>query len=145
MKLTLLRYLLLLDAVVLFLMGVLLIFVPKQVELAFQFKELPEGVGYIIGLWGSVLVTTSFGYVVAAKNPIRHVVWVQVGIARGVLELVLGLVYLARGIVTFHQAGFGIIIAGLIALSYVALYPPKPRLIRGTEGADSCQTKPKTV
>ena len=123
MKLTPLRYLLMLDAAVLFLLGALLIFAPSQVERAFHFPDLPPAVGYMIGLWGCVFATLGFGYVIAATDPLRHVVWVQVGIARGALECVLGLVHLARGIVTFQQAGFGIIIAGLMALAYVALYP----------------------
>ena len=140
MKFSLLRNLLLLDAAVLFLLGALLIFAPKQVELAFQFKELPAGVSYIIGTWGCVFATMGIGYVVAATNPIRHVVWVQVGIARGVLECILGLVYVARGIVTFRQAGFGIIVAALISIAYIALYPRKPRLVNVAE--TSSQTPP---
>jgi hypothetical protein len=68
------------------------------------------------------------GYVVAATQPLRHLVWVQVGIARGALECVLGLVYLARGVVTWRQAAFGIIAAALITGAYLALYP------RGTPG-----------
>jgi cytochrome c biogenesis protein CcdA len=75
MKLTLLRNLLVLDAAVLFLLGALLIFLPAQVELAFHFQDLPAGVAYIIGLWGCVMATMGLGYVVAATNPIRHVVW----------------------------------------------------------------------
>jgi|SRR5580765_1512154 len=123
MKLSLLRGLLILDAAVLFLLGALLIFAPAQVERAFQFKDLPPAVAYIIGLWGCVFATLGIGYVVAATDPQRHVAWVQVGIARGTLECVLGLVYLSRGTVTFQQAGFGIVLAGLMALAYVALYP----------------------
>lgn len=123
MKLTLLRYLLALDAAVLFLLGVLLILAPKQVEFAFQFKDLPDGVSYIIGMWGCILATMAIGYYAAATDPLRHVAWVQVGIARGALELVLGAVYLARGVVTFPQAGFGILIAGLITIAYLVLYP----------------------
>ena len=136
MKLTLLRNLLLLDAAVLFLLGALLIFLPKQVELAFHFQDLPDGVSYIIGLWGCALGTMGLGYVVAATNPIRHVVWVQVGIARGAVELVLGLVCLARGTATFQQAGFGIIVAGLISLGYLLLYPRQPRLVHGAKDGD---------
>src|SRR5450631_3943440 len=136
MKTTLLRYLMLLDAAVLFMVGALLMFLPKQVELAFQFKDMPDGVAYIIGLWGCVLASTGIGYVVAANNPIRHVVWVQVGIARGALELIFGLVCLARGTVTLQQSGFGLVIAGLIVLGYIALYPPTPRLVGGTAGGD---------
>jgi hypothetical protein len=70
-----------------------------------------------------------FGYAVAAANPLRHVVWVQVGILRGACECILGAVFLARGIVTFQQVGLGIIVAALISLGYIALYPRKPRLV----------------
>lgn len=129
MKLTPLRFLLMLDAAVLLLLGAVLIFAPVPVERAFHFQDLPPAVGYMIGLWGCVVATLGLGYVVAATNPIRHVVWVQVGIARGTLECVLGVVYLARGIVTFQQAGFGILVAALISIAYVVLYPRKPRLI----------------
>src|SRR5579872_2684469 len=128
MKLILLRNLLLIDAAVLLLLGGLLIFMPEQVERAFHFNDLPVGVSYIIGLWGCALVTMGLGYVVAATNPARYIVWVQIGILRGAGECILGLVYLARGVVTFQQVGFGIIVAGLMALAYIALYPRGPRL-----------------
>jgi hypothetical protein len=123
MKLSLLRNLLLLDAAVLFLLGALLVLAPKQVETAFGFKDLPQGVSYIIGLWGCVLATTGIGYIVASTDPFRHVIWVQVAIARGALECILGVIYLAQGIVTLPQAGFGIALAALISMAYIALYP----------------------
>lgn len=137
MKLKLLRFLLLADAVILFLLGALFIGAPGKVELAFKFHDLPDAVGYLIGLWGCVFATMAIGYAVAASNPLKHRIWVQIGIARGALECALGLIYLARGIVTFQQAGFGIIVAGLMALAYVVLYPRKPRLV----GAVGVSTK----
>ena len=66
---------------------------------------------------------TVVGTMAAAQDPLRHVVWIQVGIARGAAECLLGLVCLLRGTVTFPQAGFGIIVAGLVAIAYVVLYP----------------------
>jgi hypothetical protein len=123
MKLTLLRYLLMVDAAVLFLLGALLIFAPARVETAFHFHDLPEAVSYLIGLWGCVFATLGCGYVVAATHPIRHLVWVQVGIARGLLECGLGVVYLVRGVVTWQQAAFGIITAATITIAYTILYP----------------------
>ena len=128
MRLSLLRNLLLLDAAVLLVLGALLIFAPQQVETAFHFKDLPAGVNYIIGLWGCVFATMAIGYFVAASNPIRHAIWIQIGIARGAIECLLGLVYVARGVVTFSQAGLGIIVAAFIAVAYLALYPRPPRL-----------------
>ena len=129
MKISLLRYLLLIDAAVLILLAALLVFAPRQIVVAFGFRDLPMAVSYLIGMWGCVLGTLAIGYVVAARNPIKHRVWVQVGIARGGLECAVGIIYLARGIVTFQQAGFGIIVAALISLAYLALYPRSPRLL----------------
>ncbi|HLH55270.1 MAG TPA: hypothetical protein VKY92_16825 [Verrucomicrobiae bacterium] len=123
MKLTLLRYALMVDAAVLFLLGACLIFAPKQVEAAFHFNDLPAAVSYLIGLWGCVFATMACGYVVAATQPLRHIAWVQTGIARGALECVLGFVYLSRGIVTWQQAAFGIITALVITVAYTILYP----------------------
>jgi hypothetical protein len=123
MKQSLLRNVLLLDAAVLFLLGSLLIVAPKQVEVAFQFNDLPQGVSYIVSLWGCVLATLALGYAVAARDPIRHVAWVQVGIARSALECIVGAVYLARGIVTVQQAGFGVVVTALITVAYFVLYP----------------------
>jgi hypothetical protein len=123
MKLTLLRYVLMIDAAVLLLLGALLIFAPKRVEMAFYFNDLPAAVSYLIGLWGCVFATMGCGYVIAATHPIRHLVWVQVGIARGLLECAVGAVYLTRGTVTWQQAAFGIVTAAIIAGAYMFLYP----------------------
>jgi hypothetical protein len=140
MKLFLLRILLLLDAAVLFLLGALLIFAPAQVERAFHFQDLPPAVSYLIGLWGCALATLGIGYFRAAAHPLRHVVWIQVGIARGALECVLGVVCLIRGSVTLQQAGLGTAIAGAIVLAYCALYPRKPRMLKPAETTGPTQS-----
>ena len=49
MKLTLLRYVLLIDAAVLCLLGALLIFAPRQIEAAFGFRDLP-----VLGVVGTL-------------------------------------------------------------------------------------------
>lgn len=118
-----LRILLALDSAVLFLLGSLLLVLPQHVEIAFGFVDLPAGVTYIVALWGCVLLTMAIGYWKAAADPARHIAWVQVGIARGALECGVGIIYLARGIVTFRQAGAGTILAGLVAIAYLIFYP----------------------
>ena len=123
MKTKLLRYLLMLDSGVLFLLGVVLIVAPRQVERAFHFQDLPSAVSYMIGMWGCVFATMALGYALASTDPVRHVAWVEVGIARGALECIFGIVCLARGVVTFQQGGVGIIVAALITLAYLVLYP----------------------
>lgn len=122
-KLRVTSILLALDAAVLFLFGALFLVLPQHVEQAFGFVDMPLGVSYIIALWGCALLTMGMGYWKAAADPVRHLVWVQVGIARGALECGVGIVYLCRGVTTFRQAGVGIILAGLMALAYYLFYP----------------------
>lgn len=125
MRLRWLRAVLVLDSALLFLLGGAFIFLPRETLSFFGFTVLPEGVHYILGLWGCGIATMGIGYFTAALDPLRHVVWVQVGIARGAAECLLGLLYVMRGTVSPQQAGFGIAAAGVIALAYGVLYPRK--------------------
>lgn len=113
------------DAVVLVGMGALFIAVPRRIEAVFHFQNLPVGVDYIIGLWGCVFVSLGLGYALAAVDPRRNVLWVQMGIARGLLEVVFGATCVLRGVVMWEQAAFGIVVAASVALAYAALYPRK--------------------
>ena len=118
-----LRMLMMMDAVVLTGLGALFIAVPRRIEAAFHFQNLPLGVDYMIGLWGCVFATVGLGYALAAVDPRRNVLWVQMGIARGVLEVVFGAICVVRGVVTWEQASFGIFTAVFIAAAYVFMYP----------------------
>ena len=123
MKHSMLRTVLLADAVVLFALGLLFIVVPGQVGVAFQFRDLPPIVNYIISMWGCGLASLALGYAVAARDPLRHIAWVQAGIARGALECIVGVSYISRGVVTFQQGWFGIAVAAFIMLAYIVFYP----------------------
>lgn len=127
-----LRVVLLLDAFLLVLLGGALICAPGKIIAAFHFPPLPQGINYVIGLWGCVMLTMAGGYLVAAADPIAHLIWIQVAIARGVLEFALGLIYLGKGLITWQQGGFGIVVAGAMALVYVALYPKREKAIQLT-------------
>lgn len=118
-----LRVLLVVDAAVLVWLGMAFILLPHQVALRFGFNDLPAGVNYMIGLWGCVLATMAIGYIAAAVNPMRHVVWVQVGIARGTLECLLGIGYAMSGTISWRQGAFGIVVAGGMTAAYAVLYP----------------------
>jgi hypothetical protein len=124
-RLRALRMLLMMDATVLILLGVALVFAPRSIEHAFHFPNLPAGVSYLVGLWGATMATLGVGYAMVASDPARSGVWVCMGIARGIAECIVGAVCVLRGIVTWDQAGFGTIIAGFIALAYAMLHPRK--------------------
>lgn len=123
MKIGLLRNLMLLDAVVLFLLGGCLLVAPQFMQALFDFRALPMTVNYMLGLLGCAFVSLAVGYFLAAADPVKNVVWAQVGIVRGACEVALGMYYVGQGLVTFAQAGFGIILAALFTVAYVALCP----------------------
>jgi hypothetical protein len=128
MKPALLRNLLLLDAAVLILLGLIFILAPGKTLQAFHFQNLPAAVNYMIALWGCVFLTLGFGYFIAASDPYRNIVWVQVGMARGALECIVGIVYVSTGTISWGQAAFGLAAAAFITIAYIILYPriPKP-------------------
>ena len=72
MKISLLRNLLLLDAVVLAMMGVLFIFAPQRIAAFFHFTDLPASMVYLIGLWGCVMLSLAAAYAIVSRDPIRH-------------------------------------------------------------------------
>jgi hypothetical protein len=118
-----LRLFLVVDATLLFLLGAALLIAPDQARTVFHFELMPAAVTYLLGLLGCVFFTLGIGYAVAATDPVRHVAWIVVGIARAVLEMIFGIVCVLRGITTWQQASFGIIIAAIVAAGYVVLYP----------------------
>ena len=127
MKRTLLRMLLMFDAVILFLLGGAFMFVPGRMLILFGFHNTPPGIAYVVGVFGSVYATMGIGYVFAAQSPLRNVAWVQVGIARGVAESLFSLVCVVQGWVSFAQAGFSIVVPALLGVGYALLYPrPAP-------------------
>jgi hypothetical protein len=142
MKLSLLRYLVLLDAVVLAVMGVLFISRGDHVATFFHFTNLPQSVSYLIGLWGCVMLSLAAAYAIISRDPIRHRLWIDIGIIRALLEAAFGIISIARGTVTFSQAGFGAILAGALALAYIILYPRPPRVLQPVA---SESTSPRAV
>jgi hypothetical protein len=131
LKMTLLRVALILDAAILLLLGASMIFMPGAMTEVFQMGAVPASTHYVIGLFGCALATLSWGYCVAAIDPVRHVAWIQLGILRGTVEVVVGLSYVLRGAVTWVQAGFGLGAATVVVVVYCLLYPRRP-----TKGAN---------
>lgn len=115
--------LMMMDATVLVFFGLAFIIAPGQVTRAFSFTQVAPALFFLIGLWGCALATLGVGYGIAAVDPVKHRLWVCVGIARGVSEAIFGLCCLQRGLVTWKQSGLGILLAAFMAIAYLALYP----------------------
>ena len=118
-----LRWLLLLDAAFLFMIGVSLILAPEIVRQVCHFPVFPVEVHYLLAMWGSVLATMSLGYLWCATDPVRNVAWIKVAIARGLLEFVVGLGFLLGHVTNLAQTGLGTGSGLLVAVLYLILYP----------------------
>ena len=127
-KLLPLRLLLVFDGLFLFMVGSALMLVPGPLLLLFRFPSMPHDVHYILAMWGCVLATMGLGYLNCAIDPIRNISWIQVGIARGVVEFVFSVVYTALGMAHISQVWLGMVVGAFVALSYLTLYPNDPSL-----------------
>jgi hypothetical protein len=130
MKMVLLRLLLLGDAAVLLLLGVMMVVDPVKSAALFGFGSLPATTGYLIAMWGCAMVSMGYGCGLAAARPLRHLGWIQAGIVRGAAETLVGCVCVARGSVSVRQAALGTALAAFMAVAYLLLYPRGPRAVR---------------
>ncbi len=118
-----LRLVLLLDSAVLLGLGSGLMLVPERTAVVFHFEALPAAYGVLLGVWGCALLSLGVGCFIAATEPYRHLVIVQIGIVRGLLEVLVCLAAMARGTVTFQQVWLGIVSGAVIAVVYSVVYP----------------------
>lgn len=124
---------LVLDAAVLLIFGLSLMLAPARTAEAFEVALPMPSAELILGMWGAAMATLGAGYFIAAMDPQRHVVLIQIGIARGLIELGLGTGCLLRGVATWRQAGLGIVAGALVAVAYTVLYP-RPRAREAEHG-----------
>jgi len=118
-----LRVLLAADATVLLALGASFMAMPARIGLAFGFYGLAPMECYVIGLWGCALISLGVGCACAAGDPLRNVNWVRAGIVRGALECAFGFIVVGQHMIAWRQAALGTVIAGAIAVAYIALYP----------------------
>src|SRR4051794_39101406 len=85
-----LRMLMMMDATVLAVLGLALIARPVQITRVFGYDQIAPALFYLLGLWGAALLTLGIGYGVAAVDPVRHRLWICIGIARGLVEAIFG-------------------------------------------------------
>jgi hypothetical protein len=123
LKLLLLRIVLISDAVVLVVLGVLLLAASPVMFSLFGLGELAPSAQYIAGMWGALMATMGLGYALAAREPGSSQSWVLAGIIRAVLELGVSTAYLSSGVVSLRSAGLGLALALWFALAYAVLYP----------------------
>jgi hypothetical protein len=88
-----------------------------------SYEAGPKYIPYFLASLGGCFISASVFVIVAARDPLRHILWVKFVILLSILSVVLGLYSVIKGYVNFGQAGMGIIIDAVFAIVFLALYP----------------------
>ena len=105
------------------LLGLGLVFIPGKLLSASGLENVPSYVLWFELIIGIATIVPSFFYILAAQDPLKHIMWVQFAIVWSFFDLIANLYFVFRGIITFNMAGFVIIIDIIFMVALLILYP----------------------
>jgi hypothetical protein len=83
----------------------------------------PAYLPYFLMLIGNAWIGCSVFVIIAARDPLKHIMWVQAAIVWSLLDLITAAYCIIRGIVPFSQAGLVLIINIIFIVAFLILYP----------------------
>jgi hypothetical protein len=110
-------------SVVAIFMGLVYIFFPNQLNEMGGYEKGTGLVIYLLALLGVCYIAAGVFVIVAARDPLKHIMWVQFAIAVAILTVVVVASSIARSLVTFGQEGVPLIFNAVFAVLFLALYP----------------------
>ena len=105
------------------LFGLAYIFVPRQLGAMFGFEEGPAHVAAMAAALGVSWVSACIFLIIAARDPLKHILWVKYAIVFAILSLAAELYSFIIGYMEFSQVVMGIVIHGVFATAFLAFYP----------------------
>jgi hypothetical protein len=105
------------------LFGLGYIFIPEQLGTMFGYEEGPAYVAAFAATIGVCLISACVFLIIAARDPLRNILWVKYAILFAILSLAAELYSTIRGYIDFSQSGMAIIIHAVFAVAFLALYP----------------------
>jgi len=106
------------------------IFVPQQMLAGLE--KGPAYLPYFLMLIGNAWIGCSVFVIIAARDPMKHIMWVQAAIVWSLLDLITAAYCIIRGIVPFSQAGIVLIINIIFIVAFLILYPWRKALVGKT-------------
>ncbi len=103
------------------LFGLAYIFVPRQ--LGAMFGHEVALVSDLAAPFGVCLVAVGIFLIIAARDPIKHILWVKYAIVFAILSLAAELYSFILGHITLGQALTAIIMHAVFAAAFLAFYP----------------------
>ena len=118
-----LRVVLIVWAAIVILFGLAFIFFPNQLGAMSGYEKATEAELFSMASLGISMIVSGAFVIVAARDPIRNILWVQFAIAWTILIVVVVASSIGRGLVTFSQEGMTLIGNAVFAVALLALYP----------------------
>jgi len=110
-------------AVIGILFGLAYIFVPRQLGAMFGHESMPAVAAALAAALGASFVAACIFLIIAARDPLKHILWVKYAIVFAILMLAAELYSVIIGYLTLGQALTAIIIHAIIAAALLAFYP----------------------
>ena len=105
------------------LFGLEFLFAPGLLFSAGSLQKMPGAVTFFLALLGNMYIITSVFVLLATRDPLKHILWVQMAMAGSLLDLLAALYFIIRGFVPFSQAGITVILNVILLAAFLAFYP----------------------
>ena len=110
-------------AVIGILFGLGFLLAPNQLVAGFGVSLALSYVQYFLTLLGNVYIMTGIFVILAARDPLKQILWLQFAIASSLLDMIAALVFIIRGNLTFSQAGITLILNIFLLVAFLIFYP----------------------
>jgi hypothetical protein len=112
------------------LLGLAFIFIPDQMREWFDFEPAaPDYFYYFITLLAVQFIVASVFVIMAARDPIGHILWVKYLIAHAIVDALVAAYAMIRDYGDFSQIGAALIIHAVFAVLLLVFYPWRPEQI----------------
>ena len=105
------------------LFGLGYIFAPRELGDMLGYAEGPAYIAAFLAALGSCYIAVSVFVIIAARDPLRNILWVKFAILFSALGLVTELYSVIREYVYFSQAAMGIILWAVFLVAFLIFYP----------------------
>ena len=107
------------------LFGLAYVFIPRQLGAMFGFEEGPAHVYAIAASLGVSWVAACIFLIIAARDPLKHILFVKYAIVFAILSFAAELYSVIRGYMDFSDRGavIGVVTHAVFAVALLAFYP----------------------
>lgn len=118
-----LRVVLIVYGAILLVMGLGGIIFPDQISGLFGIEEVTDDIIYLTVIVSAFSISLGIWLIIAGRDPLGNIYWVKFTITKTVLFVVVELYLIIQGYVDFNQIMAAIILDGVFAVLFLALYP----------------------